>query len=313
MTVGYRGTCFLLKVFKLWQFFLIFLWDDVNISGSLRSPSTTTTAMSIESTYSSNSNKNNNNNNSNNDNDFRILGVCGGIGSGKSTASKLLVSECFCWDHVDADSIAHSVYAPGSQAIQDVVSEFGSTILIGKNNNTAEDEKTSSNRCGGTSSSSMEIDRKKLGAIVFADPAAMTKLEHIVWPHVKTLILNKINTLRQEWHQEKRTLQHCRRPIVVLEAAVLLDAGWDDLLDGLWVVTAPREVALQRLMSTRGLTLQEGEKRLNAQQSRRGIGNLPQEIEDGAVTGIIENNGELEDLTISLRKALDNPSFWKPK
>jgi Dephospho-CoA kinase len=66
----------------------------------------------------------------NNNNDFRILGVCGGIGSGKSTASKLLVSECRCWDHLDVDSIAHSVYSPGSQAIQDVVSEFGSKILI---------------------------------------------------------------------------------------------------------------------------------------------------------------------------------------
>jgi dephospho-CoA kinase len=263
--------------------------------------------MSIVSTYSSNNINNNN---------FRILGVCGGIGSGKSTASKLLVSECLCWDHLDADLIAHSVYAPGSQAIQDLVSEFGSSILIDNSNNDNNIETVNSSSSS-SSRSSMEIDRKKLGSVVFADPTAMAKLEHIVWPHVKTLISNKVTMLRQEWldQQEKvelevGTVQHRRRrPIVVLEAAVLLDAGWDDLLDGLWVVTAPRDVALHRLMETRGLTLQEGEKRLNAQQSRRGIGNLQQEIENGTVTGIID----LEDLTMSLREALDNPSFWKPK
>jgi dephospho-CoA kinase len=69
-------------------------------------------------------------------------------------------------------------------------------------------------------------------------------------------------------------VHHRRRPVVVLEATVLLDARWDDLLDGLWVVTAPRNVALHRLIEKRGLTLLEEKKRLNAQESRRGIGNL---------------------------------------
>jgi dephospho-CoA kinase len=314
MTVGCGNTDSRRVLFSLRLSFFFFLGGSDHII--LRSLSyTTAMSMPTASTYTSNKNNNNNNNH----NDFRILGVCGGIGSGKSTASKLLVSECNCWDHLDADSIAHSVYAPGSQAMQDIVSEFGSSILIKSSqyDNDHNDDYTSS-----SSHLRMEIDRKKLGAVVFADPTAMAKLEHIVWPHVKTLLLNKLNTLRQEWQDQqekdeirKETIQNClnRRPIVVLEAAVLLDAGWDDLLDGLWVITAPREVALHRLVQTRGLTLQEGEKRLDSQRSRRGIGNLQQEIDNGTVTGIIENHGELEDLTMSLRKALDNPSFWKPK
>jgi dephospho-CoA kinase len=102
---------------------------------------------------------------------------------------------------LDADSIAHSVYSPGSQAIQDVVSEFGSKILIENNNNNK--DIASSGRCN---SSGMEIDPKKLGAVVFDDPNAVAKLELIVWPHVKTLIANKISSLRQEWQMTRKCL-----------------------------------------------------------------------------------------------------------
>ena len=85
---------------------------------------------------------------------FKVLGICGGIGSGKSHASKLLVSELHCLAHLDADSLAHSVYSPGSQAVKDIIAEFGKEILLD-----ADKE---------------EIDRKKLGAIVFSDPSAMS-------------------------------------------------------------------------------------------------------------------------------------------
>jgi hypothetical protein len=101
---------------------------------------------------------------------FKVLGVCGGIGSGKSSACKLLVSELGCLAHLDADSIAHTVYRPGSQAVRDIVEEFGRDILLlpprqardhTKNDDTEKENKD-------------EIDRKKLGAIVFADRSAMS-------------------------------------------------------------------------------------------------------------------------------------------
>ena len=100
-------------------------------------------------------------------------------------------------------------------------------------------------------------------------------------------------------------------PVVILEAAVLLDADWDDILDGVWVITAPREVALQRLMETRGLSEEESIKRIDAQLSRRGIANLEEEIQKKVVTKVIDNSGNEEKLVRALRAALLDPKSWK--
>ncbi|KAL3910435.1 MAG: hypothetical protein SGILL_007691 [Bacillariaceae sp.] len=260
---------------------------------------------------------------------FRVLGVCGGIGAGKSTACKLLVSESStkssssstelnCLAHIDADTLAHSVYAPGSQAVQDIVNEFGSKVVLLLDN---KDDDKNADDAVAAAPDRMEIDRKQLGNIVFADRNAMAKLERIVWPHVKTLIVERIENLKQEWETAAATAtgddsgkQQRKRPIVILEAAVLLDAGWDDLLDGVWIVTAPKDVALKRLMETRGLSQAEAEKRMEAQASRRGMGTtFQQEIDNGVITGVIENNSNdgLEELTASLKSALDDSTFWK--
>eukprot|EP00934_Nitzschia_sp_Nitz4_P004743 Nitzschia sp. Nitz4//scaffold2_size372955//365995//366903//NITZ4_000484-RA/size372955-processed-gene-0.462-mRNA-1//1//CDS//3329546961//4733//frame0 len=216
----------------------------------------------------------------------RVLGVCGGIGSGKSTASKLLVSDLNCLAHLDADSVAHAVYQPGSQAITDLVEEFGPGIL---------------------QPNGQEIDRKKLGAIVFADRSEMAKLERRVWPHVKDCLAEHIQSIQSEWKQNPTD----KSPIIVVEAAVLLDANWDDILDGIWVVRTPRTTALQRLMETRGLSEEEANKRIDAQESRRGIGNLEEELQNKVVSKVIENAGSLEDLKQSLQQALDDPKAWK--
>lgn len=221
----------------------------------------------------------------------KVLGVCGGIGSGKSTACKLLVDSCNCLAHIDADKVAHTVYAPGSQAVKDVVNEFGSDILM-------------------ESSDVMEIDRKKLGAIVFAERSAMAKLEAIVWPHVKDMLLERINELKESWNQSEIS-DTDTIPVIILEAAILLDAGWDDLLDGVWAVTVPKEFALKRLIETRGLSEEEALKRIDAQNSRRGIGTIEEEVESGSVHCVISNDGSLDDLKESLQKSLQDPTCWK--
>eukprot|EP00536_Pseudo-nitzschia_multiseries_P006382 jgi/Psemu1/192904/e_gw1.134.83.1 len=248
--------------------------------------------------------------NDENNNSVRVLGVCGGIGSGKSTACKLLVSSCRCLDHIDADSVAHSVYAPGSQAVKDVVAEFGTGILVASGSGSGSNGEEQNER-------PEEIDRKKLGAIVFAEKSAMSKLEAIVWPHVKVALEHKIETLKQEWASATTdtntdtATDDERRPVVVLEAAVLLDAGWDDVVDGIWAVTVPGEVALNRLVETRGLTPEEAAKRIDAQASCRGIGNVPEEVDNGVVTGVIVNDGSLDDLKRALETSLDDPDCWK--
>lgn len=213
----------------------------------------------------------------------RVLGVCGGIGSGKSAACKILVSELNCLAHIDSDSLAHTVYEKGSDAVADVVAAFGSGLIDGE---------------------SGEIDRKKLGAIVFADARAMQKLERIVWPHVQTRIAALIEQAKVGWETSGKT------PVVVVEAAVLLDAGWQNFLDGVWVVSVPNADAIQRLQENRGLSVEDSEKRIAAQQPRRGIGNLPKEVDDKVVTAVIDNRGSLEDLKQRLAEKLDDPTAW---
>lgn len=235
---------------------------------------------------------------------FKVLGVCGGIGSGKSTACKLLVDSCNCLAHIDADKVAHSVYAPGSKAVRDVVNEFGTDILLRGDDDDDDDEHNA------IAATPMEIDRKKLGAIVFAERSAMAKLESIVWPHVKDKLVETIRGLKETFDNNNESERE-RRPVVILEAAVLLDAGWDDVVDGVWVVTTPRETALERLVQTRNLTTEEASKRIDAQESRKGIGAIGDEVEQGIVQRVVANDGSLDELTEILEKSLDDPGCWK--
>lgn len=245
----------------------------------------------------------------------KILGVCGGIGSGKSTACQLMVDSLGCMARIDADKLAHVVYEPGSEALVEIAQEFGKDVLDDDDN--------------------AQIDRKKLGAIVFSDANSMSKLEHIVWPHVRTKIEERIREITtQENHQSSPTTATTTNDttsnnnIIIVEAALLLETDWHDLLDGLWVIQSSPNVATTRLVQSRGLTEEEAGVRIRAQETRRGIGGvgsntvsavgeevvgdkLRREMEDGVVTAVITNDGTLGELQRSLEKALwdDAASF----
>lgn len=213
----------------------------------------------------------------------RVLGVCGGIGSGKSAACKILVAELNCLAHIDSDKLAHTIYEKGSQAMSDVVAEFGADLI---------------------DATSGEIDRRRLGTIVFSDIQAMRKLEQIVWPHVQAKIAAEIERAKDGFENSQKT------PVIVVEAAVLLDAGWQDFLDGVWVVSVPPSKAIQRLQENRNLTVEDAEQRIAAQQSRRGIGNLEDEVRTKVVSAVIENSGSLEDLRERLAEKLNDRTAW---
>lgn len=215
---------------------------------------------------------------------------------------------------VDTDSLAHTIYRPGSAVVQEIIQVFGTDIVLP---GTVDD-----------------IDRKRLGGIVFADPNAMQKLEQIVWPHIRLEIQRMIGKIQDRWEAMKtQSYSHApptpinntedalapnywkwskqTRPVIVVEAAVLLDAGWQDIfLDAVWVVTVPRSVAIQRITTRRNLTVTEAEKRIEAQFSRRGIGNIAQEVEKKVVTATIDNSGTLEQLKQNLERKLDDASAW---
>lgn len=218
-------------------------------------------------------------------NRLKVLGVCGGICSGKSLACKILQGFPEAVAHIDADSLAHSVYTPGSKAIEDIRDYFGAKVI---------------------DSSTGTVNRKELGSIVFSDQSQMAALERIVWPHVQQKLQEELNNLESNLNDVKQN-------IAIVEGAVMIDAGWQDMFDGVWVVHSPVEIALARLEKNRGLSSAEALTRIDAQSSRRGIGNIDEEVKNGVVTTVIENNGTVNDLTRSLQQAWVNSECWKSK
>lgn len=164
-----------------------------------------------------------------------VIGLTGGIASGKSTAANLLKG--YGAIVIDADRVGHRVYEPGTSGFQAVVNEFGHDLVA----------------ADGT------INRQLLGGKVFGDPGQMKRLTDIVWPEIRKLAAEEIADLKK------------RDPssIVVLEAAVMIEANWMDLADEVWVVTVTPEVARERLMARNGLTEAQAQARIDSQLSNK--------------------------------------------
>jgi len=171
-----------------------------------------------------------------------VIGLTGGIGSGKSTVAGILAE---LGAHViDADRIGHEVYGPGTEGQASVVRAFGPRVV-------ARD---------GT------IDRRALGAIVFRDPDALARLNAIVHPLIAAEIQRRVAAARAE----------PSAPPIVIEAAILVEAGWR-FFDRIWAVIAPRETAIARVVAERGLSREEVERRMTAQatdEERRRVAHL---------------------------------------
>ena len=164
---------------------------------------------------------------------LRVVGLTGGIASGKSTAATLLGQ---LGAHIiDADVLGHQAYNPGTSAFQTVVKTFGEDIV-------ADD---------GT------IDRRALGSKVFGNDDALTRLTDIVWPEIRRLAELEIRKVGDENPSA----------VIVLEAAVLFEAGWDDIADEIWVVVVDPEVAIERAMRRDGADRAAIEARINSQLS----------------------------------------------
>jgi len=182
-----------------------------------------------------------------------VIGLTGGIASGKSVVSKMLAER---GAHViDADKVGHEAYAPGGECHRAVVQSFGDDIV----------------GAGG------EIDRKALGAKVFGDPSQRKRLESIVWPW-----------MRGEMEKRLAALSDQGVRVVVLEAAVLIEADWLPIVDRVWLVTVPRDVARARMMSRNGLTAEQADARIDAQ--------LTNEERARHADVIVENDGTLDQL-----------------
>ena len=184
----------------------------------------------------------------------RVIGLTGGMGSGKSTVSAMLAE--LGARVVDADKIGHFVYRPGSEGFQAVVEAFGLGVVAGD----------------GT------IDRARLGAIVFADPEARARLNAIVHPLIGAELAARIGAAREDGYEGP----------VVVEAAILIEAGWRAIVDQLWVVSVKRETAIARVVGSRNMSRADVERRIDTQLSdaeRRRQADV-----------VIENDGDVDAL-----------------
>lgn len=192
-----------------------------------------------------------------------IIGLTGGIGSGKSVVGRMLAE---LGAHViDTDKVGHRVYEPGSEGFDRLVATFGKSIVA----------------------SNGTIDRKKLGAIVFADDARRAELNAIVHPLIFGEIMREIAETRHRGFAGH----------IVLEAPILVEAKGTGLVDQIWVVAAPPDAVRARLTRDRSMSRAEIEARVGAQlddAERRRHADV-----------VIENDGDLT----SLRKVVE--AAWK--
>jgi dephospho-CoA kinase len=143
---------------------------------------------------------------------MRVIGLTGGIGSGKTTIAKFL--SALGAVIIDADKVGHEALSPGSPVRDGVVAAFDKEILLPDGN----------------------IDRRALGKIAFSSPENMAKLNRIMHPWMYDTMKSRIEEFRRRGEK-----------VVVLDAAILLEAGWQSLVDEVWVTKASPEIVIQRL------------------------------------------------------------------
>lgn len=165
---------------------------------------------------------------------MRIIGITGGIGTGKSTILHLLEREYQAYI-VETDKLAHELMLPGNAIYRKIVEYFGTDILL-------EDG---------------SIDRGKLGSIVFKKEAELEALNHIVHPAVKQYILEDIR-------QKKAGGQV---NLYVIEAALLIEDGYKEICDELWYIYVEKEERISRLLNGRGGTREKWENIIANQSS----------------------------------------------
>ncbi len=178
-----------------------------------------------------------------------IIGLTGNIATGKSVVKKML--ENLGAHTIDADKVAHSAMGIKAPAYEDVIAEFGTEIL----------------------NSDKEIDRQRLGSIVFDDPEKLEKLEAILHPWVRRAV--------------EYLISRSSKQVVVIEAIKLLESTLRDKCDSIWVVTAEEDVQINRLEVNRGMSEDEARSRMANQSS--------QDDKVRQANVIIENDATLVD------------------
>ena len=193
-----------------------------------------------------------------------VIGLTGSIGTGKSEATRVLQE--LGAEVINADQVGHEAYTPHTESWNAVVDAFGRDILQPDG----------------------EIDRRKLGAIVFADPAQLAKLNGIMHPRMADMVAEKTEQMRSRGVQ-----------VVVVEAALMFEAGWETLVDEVWATDSPLEIVFERLMSRNGMDEQEVRKRIGSQMD------IQERLDRADV--VVDNSGDVAALEATVK------SLWKSR
>lgn len=179
-----------------------------------------------------------------------VIGLTGNIATGKSVVRRML--EHLGAYTIDADALSHRVISKGAPGYQPVLDTFGKWLL----------------------DSDGQINRTRLGHLVFADADALKQLEEIIHPHVRQAIDILVRRATQK--------------VIVIEAIKLLESGLRNQCDTVWVTDAPPQVQVERLMRKRGMNQEEASQRVQVQAA--------QKEKIAAANAVITNHGSYDDL-----------------
>jgi dephospho-CoA kinase len=196
-----------------------------------------------------------------------IIGLTGAIGTGKSLVRKMLEHKGALT--IDADHLAHGAYGKGTKGCREIISHFGIGFL----------------------DSNGQIDRNRLGELVFTDPEALAELEDIIHPLVILAV--------------KRLITLSTLPIIVVEAIKLLESDLKDLCDTIWAVTSSQENIYKRLKDARGMDRSQVDGRLRQQFIRYHS--------DTDIDMVIPNYGSIRELGLEVSSKWDKLSEQSEK
>jgi dephospho-CoA kinase len=193
---------------------------------------------------------------------MKVIGLTGGIGSGKSTVSQFLAELGAVI--IDADKVGHEVFKPDTDAWREVVAAFGTEIV--KPNG--------------------DIDRKKLGKIVFGKPKALARLNKIMHPRIYAQVKAKVEEYRRRGVK-----------VVVLEVPLLVEADWASLVNEVWVTVATESTVVRRLKEKVGLSEPEILARIRSQ--------LPSAERIKHADVVIDTDCDLDELKEKVKRLWD--------
>lgn len=201
---------------------------------------------------------------------MRIIGITGGVGSGKSEVLNYLFKHCNCRIEF-ADQIAHKLQMPGQPCYDKIISLLGDNITLKDG----------------------MIDKKRMAEIIFKDKEKLLKVNQIIHPAVKEYIVEEIAK-----EKKKNQIEY-----FFLEAALLIEEGYEKIVDELWYIYADEEVRIARLQKNRGYSKEKAMHIISQQLTDAEFRNH--------CSFVIDNSNELIDTYYQIDRKLEKESNGK--